>query len=159
MVKIVTSGDAVQQRQPADPLDNLGAGLELGTQAPEDAAADAEAAAQQRAAEQAEAQMLAGLSKFALAVLKGARARIAKTMPEILEHWSDADLEQPAQAVPPVIKKRLALIGPLVGKYPEESALVMAMMPLLMGYLAAMDAAQKRLEGGAVALSDGDGQG
>jgi hypothetical protein len=68
---------------------------------------------------------------------------VAKGLPEISKEWNDESLQLVADTIPPVINKYLAKLMPLVGDYPEEGALAMACIPLLMGYIAAQGAAGK----------------
>jgi hypothetical protein len=89
------------------------------------------------------AVMFAAFSNVALGLLKAIRARVAKGLPEISKEWTDESLQVVADAIPPVINKHLAKLMPLVGDYPEEGALAMACIPLLMGYIAAQGAAGK----------------
>jgi len=76
-------------------------------------------------------------------LLKAIRARVAKGLPEIEKEWSDSSLQLVADALPPVINKYLAKIMPIIGDYPEEGALAMACLPLVMGYIAAQGEAGK----------------
>lgn len=89
------------------------------------------------------AAMFAAFSNVALGLLKAIRERVAKGLPEIQKEWTDSSLQGVADALPPVINKYLAKLMPLVGDYPEEGALAMACIPLVMGYIAAAGAAGK----------------
>jgi len=89
------------------------------------------------------AAMFAAFSGVALGLLKAIRARVAKGLPEIEKEWSDSSLQLVADALPPVINKYLAKIMPIIGDYPEEGALAMACLPLVMGYIAAQGEAGK----------------
>lgn len=90
-----------------------------------------------------DAAMFAAFSGVAMGLLKAIRARVAKGLPEISKEWSDESLQVVADTIPPVINKYLAKLMPLVGDYPEEGALAMACLPLVMGYIAATGAAGK----------------
>lgn len=100
----------------------------------------------QAPAEQDNAAMFAAFSSVALGLLKAIRARVAKGLPEIEKEWTDQSLQVVADTIPPVINKYLAKLMPLVGDYPEEGALAMACLPLVMGYIAAAGAAGKAVK-------------
>lgn len=102
-----------------------------------------EAPQREAPAEPDNAAMFAAFSNVALGLLKAIRARVAKGLPEIGKEWTDASLQVVADNIPPVINKHLSKLMPLVGNYPEEGALAMACIPLLMGYIAAAGAAGK----------------
>ncbi len=91
------------------------------------------------------AAMFAAFANVALGLLKAVRARVARGLPEIEREWTDASLKAVADAVPPVVNKYLAKLMPVVADYPEEGALAMACLPLLMGYVSAQGAAEKRI--------------
>ena len=87
--------------------------------------------------------MFAAFSSVTMGLLKAVRAKVAKGLPEIKNEWPDQTLQLVADAIPPVINKYLAKLMPLVGDYPEEGALAMACLPMVMGYVAAAGAAGK----------------
>lgn len=132
-------------------LDNLAARIESDQAAaapvdPQQAAIDAEAEAQAKA-------MLAKIASFTNKALLAVRSRIAKRLPEILDHWTDADLQGVADAIPPVAQKYMGKLAPLMGEYPEECMLVLACIPLGAGYVSAVvdrDAKIVKAIGGAV---------
>lgn len=96
------------------------------------------AIAQQEAA--AQAALAAGCTKMVFGVLKAIRSMVAKKLPEIVQHWPDDDLRNVAEAAFPVLNKHLARLMPMMGAYPEEAALAVAALPLMLGYFAAMTA-------------------
>lgn len=119
-------------------LDNLAAQADaLGTQADASNVPPIDPMqAQQEAA--AQAAMQAGCTKLFFGVLKAVRSMVAKKLPEILQHWPDEDLRNVSEAAFPVLNKHMARLMPLIGAYPEEAALAMAALPLMLGYFAAM---------------------
>lgn len=124
--------------------DALGAQAEAANVPPIDQAqAAADAAAQ--------AAMEAGMHKLSFGLLRAVRSGIARNTPEIHQHWSDGDLSNTAAAIFPVANKYMARLMPMLGAYPEEAMLVMAALPLALGYVAAINAhdeKQAALQGG-----------
>ncbi len=123
-----------------DPLENAVFspvdGPAIGTaQAQQQAAAD-EAAAQ-------EAQMLQavslGVSRLVFAGLRALRAAVSKSMPEILEEWPDEVLRGPADAAAPVLQRYMERLTALAGRNPELSMLIISLVPMGMGYMAAVE--------------------
>jgi hypothetical protein len=90
---------------------------------------------------EAMAAIEAGAAKFILALLKMGRALVAKHLPEIREEWTDPVLQSPAEAAVPLLKKYMSQIMNVIGSNAELAAFAMAMIPLGMGYLSAMDRA------------------
>lgn len=99
----------------------------------------AAAAADQEAAQAAAAmaKIEAGVAKVIFAGLRAMRTKIAAKNEFILVEWSDDMLREPADAAVPVMRKRLGMIFAALGDQPEEAALAMALMPLIMGYVEA----------------------
>lgn len=91
-------------------------------------------------------EFAAAIARIPLFFLKAVRAKVAKRMPEIMEHWTDDVLSAPANAVPPILEKHAARLSPIVGAFPEESILVLSCLPLVLGYFAASDAASSKEE-------------
>lgn len=102
---------------------------------------------------QASAAMRAGLGRFVLGGLKAVRSKMAASNRHLLDEWPDAVLKDVADAVPPVVEKRLAALMPMAGKYPEEAALCMALVPMVMGYISATE---KRAAALATIVENGD---
>lgn len=94
---------------------------------------------EQDAADQAVAAMMGGVRQLAFGAIRAVRTRIARTLPEILDEWTDDAMAAPVDASVPVINKYAAKWMPLLGSYPEETALAMSLLPLVMGYVAAME--------------------
>ncbi len=82
-------------------------------------------------------ELLAGLKVIPLACLKMLRAKVAKTTPEILAHWTDEVLDGPSSAVPPLLMRYAASLAPVLGSNPELAVFVMACVPLGLGYMTA----------------------
>lgn len=123
------SGDRLDQL-----ADQAGAFLEQPAGPPD---LEAQRAAEQEA--QAISAMEAGAQRMLFGVLKAVRTRIGRKLPEIHGEWRDPDLEGVAAAAVPVGKKHLARLMPMLGQYPEEAALALACLPLVMGYVAAVE--------------------
>lgn len=129
--------DDTTRTEGPSPLDNLASRIE-GEQradAPQLSPDQAQAEAEGKAAFD---KMMAGLGVFADKALKAVRAGIARRLPEIREHWTDADLAGFSEALPPVAAKWLGRLGPLMGAYPEECMLLLAAAPLVAGYVGAV---------------------
>ena len=128
----------------AHPLDDLAGELEQ-RPGPGEGTTDLDVA--ERAQQEADAKamgeainaMQAGVQALVLGGLRAVRTRLARGLPELLDEWPDAVLEAPAKASIPVINKYAAKWMPLLGNYPEEAALAMSLLPLTMGYMAAID--------------------
>jgi hypothetical protein len=104
--------------------------------------AESQGAAEADTLNQAEApglapELLAGLKTIPLACLRMLRAKVAKTTPEILAHWTDDVLDGPSSAVPPLLMRYAASFAPVLGSNPELAVFVMACVPLGLGYMTA----------------------
>lgn len=118
--------------------------------------------AEELAQEAEAAKAVAAMEQAAMALvrkgLQAVRSRVSRSLPEISHHWADDDLQAVAAAAIPVGKKHLGRLMPLLGDYPEEAALAVAALPLVLGYAAALtehDAKVAAAIGGAVqAASD-----
>lgn len=137
----------------ANPLEGLAAGIERADQVERtDQVEAARSPDEQRAiaeGEQKLAVLMANVEAFSHKLLQAVRGRVAVKLPEIREHWSDDNLRAFANAVPPVLAKRLGAVMPLLGAFPEECMLLVAAAPLAMGYMSAIsdhaDAGQRQL--------------
>lgn len=98
-----------------------------------------EAAAAAAAEAQSLAAIEAGVQRLVLFALKAARAYIARTVPEINEEWPDEVLKPPAEAAVPLLRRHLGQIMEIAGAHPEAAALVISVVPLALGYMAALD--------------------
>jgi hypothetical protein len=105
--------------------------------------ADAKASAEAEATAAAMAKIEAGAAKFIFAGLRALRSQIARRNVFILDEWPDEMLREPADAAVPVLRKRVAALFMAAGAYPEESALAMAALPLILGYVAASESSVK----------------
>lgn len=118
-------------------------------QAQQDTAADE--AAQQ------EAEMLRtvslGVSKVVFAGLRGLRSLIAKSTPEIREEWPDEILRDPADAAAPLLLRHMTRIALMAARNPEAAVLVGACVPLVLGYVSAVEKHSRTVE--AVPVKDG----
>ena len=127
------------QNTPADALESIAFspvdGPGIGAQPAQDAAADE--AAQQEA--QAMQVMAAGVSKIVFAGLRALRSLIARRMPEIMEEWPDDVLRAPADASAPVLQRYMERLTALAGRNPELAMLVVATVPMAMGYVSALE--------------------
>ena len=98
---------------------------------------------QAQAQEQEQAQLMAsidaGASKVIFALLKMARSLVARQLPEIMEEWRDSVLKEPAEAAVPLIKKHLEKLMQVLGSNPELTVFAMSLLPLGMGYVAALE--------------------
>lgn len=101
--------------------------------------------AQQEAESQAVESMMAGVRQLALGAMRAVRTRIARNLPEIMDEWTDEALAAPVAASVPVINKYAAKWMPLLGNYPEETALAMSLLPLAMGYVAATEKHREKI--------------
>lgn len=100
--------------------------------APDQAAQDAE--------DEAQLQQLRGVvEKLVFGGLRALRAVIARRVPEILDEWPDQALRDPAANAFPLLHKRLGALTEVAGKYPEEAAFVLAVVPLGLGAMAAIE--------------------
>ena len=134
-------------QEPTDNLENLsfspvdGPALGAG-QAAQDAAAD-EAEAQ-------EAQMLQqvslAVSKVVFAGLRGLRTFIAKSTPEIREEWPDEILRDPADAAAPLLLRHMTRIAQLAARNPEAAVLIGTCVPLMLGYVSAVERHSRTVE-------------
>ena len=139
MVKVVNKDDA------ADPLGDLAA--EASGKAPPlgdgvtdlDVAHQAHQAADEEAMAAALKGMQAGVQMLVMGLLRATRARLARSLPEINDEWTDEVLAGPAAAAVPVVNRYAQQLMPLLGQHPELAALMLALLPLPMGYMAAID--------------------
>ncbi|CAN7401571.1 hypothetical protein LJR129_002481 [Acidovorax sp. LjRoot129] len=129
-----------------DPLENA---VFTPVDAPKGPAQEQQQAEADEAAQQ-EAQMLQavslGVSKIVFAGLRALRSAISKSMPEILEEWPDEVLRGPADAAAPVLQKYMERITALAGRNPELAMLVVALVPLAMGYVSAVEKHSRTIE-------------
>lgn len=146
MVDIVKNQD---HGDGAHPLDQLGA--EFAGAAPlGQGVTDADVAERARIeAAQAEAGVLlkaidAGAARLVLGLLKAVRARIAKSLPEIADEWTDEVLQGPADASLPVLRKYAGWLMSTLGEHEEIAALAFSLLPLATGYMAAVDKHQAK---------------
>jgi hypothetical protein len=82
-------------------------------------------------------ELVAGIARIPLFLLRALRSNIGKRIPEIHDEWTDDVLQGPADAVPPIIIKYAARLAPALGAYPEEAVLLLSTVPLFLGYMAA----------------------
>jgi hypothetical protein len=128
----------VEVTKKIDPLDALAAGIDL---EPAASGPEAQAASDADAAQVAQFEkLMAGLGIFSNKVLRALRQRAARNLPELLEHVTDADLQGVSDALPPVLNKHIQKLAPFIGLYPEEAMLLVACVPLAMGYVSALEA-------------------
>lgn len=100
--------------------------------------------AQQQQADQAQAEAKASqlaviVEKLASGLLRATRAVIAQRIPEIREEWPDEILLEPAKYVAPVLQKRAAGLMAHAEQYPEEAMLLISVLPLTLGAVAALE--------------------
>lgn len=141
MVTRVPEPDEGNQDDSTSPLDRLAIEAANGPQpdgpSPAEKAQDAQADA---AAAAAFEQLAGGIEAMILGALRAVRTRVARTLPEIVDEWKDDVLQAPAKAAVPVVNKYAARLLPLLGEFPEEAALCMALVPMAMGYMNALGA-------------------
>lgn len=129
-----------------DPLENA---VFTPVDQPKGPAQDQQRAEADEAAQQ-EAQMLQavslGVSKIVYAGLRALRAAIAKSMPEIMEEWPDEVLRGPADAAAPVLQKYMERLTALAGRNPELAMLAVALVPMVMGYVSALEKHSRTVE-------------
>lgn len=122
----------------ADPLEGLtfdpAAGAAPGATQPDPEAA---AAAHQEA--QALAAMEQGVQRLVFFGLKALRAYLARRLPEINQEWPDQVLHPPAEAAVPLLRKHMGKLMEVAGANPELAVLAVSLVPLGMGYMAAME--------------------
>lgn len=97
------------------------------------------AEAQQASEAQATAQLDAAVAAVALGLLRTTRAVLVRKLPELRDEWSDDVLRMPADALPPVMKRYAGQISEWAARFPELMALGVACLPMLMGYMAAVE--------------------
>ena len=114
-----------------DPADSGATGALPGADAGQDDAA------------QSTAQLDAAVSAMALGLLRTARTLIARKLPEIQAEWTDDVLRMPADALPPVLKRYAGQVSEWAARFPELVGLGVACMPMMMGYMAAVEAHAK----------------
>lgn len=85
--------------------------------------------------------LLSMLPRMALFAL---RDRIAVNLPEIRAHWTDEVLSAPAQVLPELLQGVLARWAPAINSNPTATRLVVACLPLGLGYFMASQQAQAR---------------
>lgn len=93
---------------------------------------------------QALAAIEAGAAAVVLALFKVARSLIARHLPEIMDEWSDVVIKEPAKAAVPLIKKHMQKIMEVLGSNPELAVFAMSLVPLGMGYVAALERHDKK---------------
>lgn len=125
--------------QQHDPLEQLTFAPAGGAAAP-GAAPQPEVDPQEAAAMQA---IEAGIGKVLLYGFKVLRAVIARKLPEIKDEWPDDVLQAPADAAVPLVRKHLDAIMQIAGANPELTVFALSMLPLAMGYLAAVERHEK----------------
>ncbi len=119
-----------------DELENLAAGVEQGNT--DEAGQQGQGASQVQQPAGLPPALIAGLALIPVWLLRILRERIARTMPEIHNHWTDAALQGPGEAAAPIIVRYLDRLAPFAAAYPEVTLLVVACLPLGLGYVAAM---------------------
>lgn len=119
-----------------DELETLAAGVEQN--ATTEAGQDGQGG-QDKPAQALPPQIVAAIAMVPIWLLRLLRERIARTMPEIRNHWTDAALNGPGEAAAPLIVRYLDRLAPFAAAYPEATLLVVACMPLGLGYVAAME--------------------
>lgn len=118
---------------------------QLGAQPAEPPSADE--LAQQAEADKAAAALQEACRSMLLKALQAVRTRVARNLPEISRHWADADLDNVATAAVPVGRKYLARLMPMADQFPEEAALAVAALPLVLGYVSAVSDHDEALAG------------
>ncbi|MGC1173129.1 hypothetical protein [Polaromonas sp.] len=139
-MKIITKPD--DTASPASPLDLLAAQADTaGAPLPDQQGDNGEPSQQEMEAAAAAtmAKLEAGVSKVMLALLKAGRAWACKKLPELREEWTDDLLQDPADAAVPLLKKHLSFLMSAIGQSPEAAALAISVLPLVMGYVNAID--------------------
>ena len=158
-MKIIQSGEGAAPA--ASPLDVLAAQANAATAPPADEQdSDNGEPSQQEmeaAAAAAMAKLEAGVSKVMLALLKAGRAWACKKLPELREEWTDELLQDPADAAIPLIKKHLSFLMQTVGQSPEAAALALSVLPLVMGYVNAIDRHEAAVRAGRVTTAPSPG--
>ena len=105
---------------------------------------------------QAFAQLEAGAQKIILGALKAARNIIARRLPEIREEWTDPMLAGPAETAVPLIKKYLPRIMDTLGQNPELGMFAFSLLPLILGYVEAVEKHGRTVSDVPVKQTDGD---
>lgn len=137
------------------PLDALAAQAQAFESAPLEGAPGQPAPSEEQITPSME-KIEAGMVKVLMMALKVGRALIARKLPEIKDEWPDELLEAPAEAALPLVKKYLGNLMVVVGQNEELAALVIALFPLGMGVLSAMEKADQREKREAAAAQSGD---
>ena len=131
------------QEQPDDLETLAGQAEKLINAPPEGEAPDEQeqAAAQEQAAQEAQAMAMLeqGTVKVFFYLSKWGREKVAKTLPEIREEWTDEALLRPCEASIPLVRKYMASLLVLVGTSPEAAVFAMALFPLVIGLMSAQD--------------------
>lgn len=121
----------------ADPFEGLT--FDPATGAAPTGAPDPEAAAAAQNEAAALAAMEQGVQRLVFFALKACRAYIARKLPEINQEWPDQVLHPPAEAAVPLLRKHMAKIMEVAGSNPELAMLAISLVPLGMGYMAAVE--------------------
>lgn len=136
---------AAPKAAPAGKADALEA-LTFTATGPEAAQAQQDQQAQQAQQDQQDeqaAQAMQQIERTAAHLLfagfKVARSIVARRLPEIRDEWPDAMLQDPAAAAVPLVKKHLAGIMALAGANPELAGFMVALIPMGLGLITAMD--------------------
>lgn len=132
----------IEDAPAANPLDVLAAQADnAGAPAPDQQGDNGEPSQQEMeaAAAAAMAKLEAGVAKVMLALLKAGRAWACKRLPELREEWTDELLQEPANAAIPLLKKHVGFLMSTIGQSPEAAALAISVLPLVMGYINAID--------------------
>ena len=131
-----------------DPMEALAQEIEGQAQQAEADLAAADPAAQEEAANQAEAmaQLEAGMVKLTLGAFKVGRSLLSRKLPELRDEWTDPVLQGPADALVPVLKRYLGSVMTRLGDKPELAVFAFSMLPLVFGYMDALDRHEKAQE-------------
>ena len=129
----------------ADPLEGLtfdpATGAAPGATVPDP---QAEAAAQQEA--QALAAMEQGVQRLVFFALRALRGYLAGRLPEINQEWPDQVLHPPAEAAVPLLRKHMGKLMEVAGANPELAVFAVSLVPLGMGYMAAVEKHARTVE-------------
>jgi hypothetical protein len=101
---------------------------------------------QDKTESQAFAAIEAGLEKIIYFGLRALRTAIAKKMPEINDEWTDDLLKGPSAAAVPLVRKHLDSIMQIAGQNPELAMLAISVIPLALGYVAAIEKHSKTVQ-------------
>lgn len=149
------SGDVDElERLTFDPATGAGA---AGAQSQDDLDAQAAAAAAAQQEAQALAAMEQGVQRLVFFGLKALRAYIARRLPEIHQEWPDQVLHPPADAAVPLLRKHMGRLIEVAGANPELAVLAVSLVPLGMGYMAAVEKHTRTVEDVAARPAAGEG--